>query len=96
MARGSKDWSQNSLLHGAEEMKRVVKHVKGSPMTKRKGWRGESWRHALAAKGVKTKGIGRVTQDVEGGGYKVVRIPIKKEKKKGGGIRDVAYVPDKA
>lgn len=81
-------------------MKRVVKRVKGGTSTtktpKPRGWRGESWRHALAAKGVKTKGIERVTQDVEGGGYRVTRIPIKEEKKKSGGIRDVAYVPDKA
>ena len=65
-------------------------------MSRNRGWRGEPWRHALAAKGIKTKGIGRVTQDVEGGGFMVTRIPVKEEKKKGRGIRDVAYVPDKA
>lgn len=73
-------------------MKRVRKLVKSRTTTTKKprGWRGESWRHALAAKGVKTKGIGRVTQDVEDGGYRVIRIPVKTERKKGGGIRDVA------
>lgn len=79
-------------------MKRVRKLVKSrAPRTRKpRGWRGDSWQHALAAKGIKTKGIGRVTQDVEGGGYSVTRIPVKEEKKKPAGIRDVAYAPDKA